>query len=74
MLTKQDITKFRKLYKQEFGVEISEVDAREQGTQLLNLMSVVYKPMTQEESNQINEHSLQTKTFLIERLSNTNNS
>jgi hypothetical protein len=49
VLSDENITKFQALYKSEFGLEISKEDAYEKGVQLLQLMSIVYKPITQEE-------------------------
>jgi len=45
----EDISKFQALYKSVFGVEISREDAYEKSIKLLRLMSIVYKPLTEEE-------------------------
>jgi len=50
-----DILKFQELYKQHFGMEISREDAYEKGLKLARLMSLVYKPMTQEEFDRTQE-------------------
>lgn len=49
MLSKEAIEKFRAIYKQCFGKEISKEEALEKGVKLLRLMSLVYRPMTKEE-------------------------
>jgi len=48
-LTDEHITQFQTLYKERFGAEISREDAHEKGIKLLRLMSLIYKPMTEEE-------------------------
>jgi hypothetical protein len=48
MLSKQAISKFKKIWKSEFGEDISDEHALEQGTNLLNLMRVVYRPIKKE--------------------------
>lgn len=49
MLSENDITKFQEIYRSEFGVVISTEEAREKGTQLLVLMSHIYKPIPEVE-------------------------
>ncbi len=69
MLTETDIEKFQQICKEKFGTEIDPKHAAEQAQALFNVMSVIYKPMTQKEYDQIEEHRKKTKTALIERLS-----
>jgi hypothetical protein len=68
MLTDNDIKKFQKLYKEEFGTNISKEEATEQGLKLVTLMSNVYKPMNQEEFNEVEKHRISTKEDLIKRI------
>lgn len=49
MLSGEQITKFQKIYKEQFGKEISRKDALEQGIKLVRLMEIIYKPITKEE-------------------------
>lgn len=49
MLTKEQIEKFKAIYRKNFNKEISDVDAYEQGIKLITLMNHIYKPMTKEE-------------------------
>ncbi len=44
-LTDKEIEDFQRIYKKEFGVKISKKDALEQGTKLLNLVKVIYRPL-----------------------------
>ncbi len=69
VLSDEDITKFQKLYKEQFGIEISKEDAYEKGIKLLRLMSIVYKPMTEKEYEFIQKHRQETLPLLQDKLS-----
>ena len=45
MLTTQEVTKYQQIYKKVFGEEISEEEARKQGTNLIELYKTVYRPL-----------------------------
>jgi hypothetical protein len=47
MLTDEQIKKFQALYKERFGVEIGEAEAREQGDRLVRLINLITRPGTQ---------------------------
>ncbi len=64
----EDIVKFQTLYKSEFGIEISREDAFEKGIKLLQLMSAVYKPMTEEEYEYIQKHRVDTLPLLQKQI------
>jgi aldehyde:ferredoxin oxidoreductase len=49
MLSDEQITQFKMLYKKHFGEEISQEDARERGEKLIRLLKLVYKPMSKDE-------------------------
>ncbi len=70
VLSDEDIVKFQALYKGEFGMEISREDAYEKGIKLLRLMSVVYKPMTESEYEQIQNHRKNAHQLLTKRITN----
>lgn len=48
MLSRQATDEFKQLCKDEFGVDVSDEFAMEQGVNLLNLMNHVYQPVKQE--------------------------
>ena len=48
-LSDKDIASFQALYKKRFGKDIDKKEALEQGTKLVRLMQLIYKPMTQAE-------------------------
>lgn len=45
MLSDKALQEFRGLYKEEFGKEISDADALEFGTNLLNFFNHIYRPL-----------------------------
>lgn len=45
-LTDDEVLQFQAIYRQQFGKEISQEDARERGIKLVRLFEIVYKPMT----------------------------
>ncbi|MCK9320957.1 MAG: hypothetical protein M0P32_03020 [Bacteroidales bacterium] len=72
MLTDEQIKNFQVIYKKSFGKEISREDAYEKGIKLLNLMSAIYKPMSEEEYQITKKHRRNTLPLLKNRLSNNN--
>ena len=60
MISKEHLEKFKEIYKKEFGKEISDEDALEQGTKLLRLVELIYKPMTVKEYGALQKHREQT--------------
>lgn len=44
-LSKQAIDKFKAIYKEEFGEEISYEEARHKAERLINLLRVIYRPI-----------------------------
>ncbi len=60
MLSDEQITKFRILYRKRFGKNISRELAIEQGTKLIRLVELIYKPITETEYQQLQERRRQT--------------
>jgi len=50
-LSKEAIEEYKKIYKEVEGKEISDEEAREQGTRLINLIKLVYKPDNNKQKN-----------------------
>lgn len=48
MLPKEAIIEYQQIYEAQFGTEISFDEAMRQGTQLINLMRIIYKPIPAE--------------------------
>lgn len=53
MISKENLEKFKKIYRKRFNKEISDQDALESATKLVRLMEIIYKPMTQEEYDKV---------------------
>ncbi len=60
MISKESLEEFKKIYRKQFGKDISDQDALESATKLLNLLRVVYKPMTKEEFSKLEERRKNT--------------
>jgi len=60
MLSDEQIKTYQTLYKNRFGKEISREEAYEQGVKLLRLIEIIYKPMTEEEFQKLQERRKQT--------------
>jgi len=60
MLSNEQITKFQTLYKNRFGKEISQEEAYEKGAKLVRLMKLIYRPMTEEEYQELSERRRKT--------------
>ena len=53
MISKKELKEFKKIYKKSFGEDLSDQDALEKATKLLNLARIVYQPMTKEEYDKV---------------------
>ena len=49
VLSDENIIAFQALYKEHFGKDISKEDAYNQGSKLLKLVSILYRPKTTED-------------------------
>jgi len=55
MLSHEQITNFQALYRKRFGREITREEAYEKGAKLMRLVEIIYKPMTENEYQQVQE-------------------
>ena len=53
MMSEAEIISFQQLYKKHFGREINREDASKLGIQLIRTVELTYKPMTEEEFNEL---------------------
>ena len=60
MLSEDQIRKFQILYKKRFGKEISREEAHEKGAELVRLIELVWKPMTEDEYKRLQERRKET--------------
>lgn len=56
MLSDEQITTYQMLYKNRFGKKISREKACEDGESLIQLMKLIYKPITEAQYQQVHEH------------------
>jgi len=45
ILPKEAVLEYQQIYKDQFGTEISYDEALKQGTELINLLKIVYRPI-----------------------------
>ncbi len=62
MLTQAQIDKFASIYKAHFGKEISREKIIEDGTKLIRLVGLVYKPITEVEYQRLKKRR-QTSSY-----------
>lgn len=60
MLSEQEVKEYMAIYKKIYGKEISYEEAIVQGTKLLRLVKLIYKPMTEQEYNQVRKRRQDT--------------
>lgn len=63
-LSPEQINKFQKIYKDQFGKEISQEEAQEKGLKLLRMFQLIYKPMTEEDFARLQERRKETGDLL----------
>lgn len=54
-LTKDDIEKFKKLYKEHYGEELNDFVAYEAANRLVQMIKLVYKPIPKSQEEQYNK-------------------
>jgi hypothetical protein len=55
VITDKQLAKFKALYKAHFSEDLSPQDALDKAMKLLVMMKIVYKPITVEQYNQVQE-------------------
>ena len=60
MISQEALEKYKTIYRNKFGKDISDQDALEQAIKLLTLVKAVYKPMTVAEYDQIQKRREET--------------
>lgn len=60
MLDDSNVRKFQDIYREQFGKEISQDDARKEGEKLLRLVQLVYKQMSLEEYKKLQQRRKET--------------
>ena len=57
MISNEHIQEFKRLYKNRFGKELTDVEAREKASALVRFLKIIYKPMTKEEFDELARRS-----------------
>lgn len=55
MITAEQLSEFKEIYKKEFKKDISDQEALDKATRLINLMRIIYRPMTKNQYKKYNE-------------------
>jgi len=53
MLTENQTTQFQEIYRKHFGKNVSKEEAQDKGIKLVNLMRVVYSPLSKEKFEEL---------------------
>jgi hypothetical protein len=58
------IEELQQIYRQNYGIELSEDQARERGRNILRLVDMIYEPMTKQEKSDVAERRKETKKII----------
>jgi hypothetical protein len=61
MISNKALEEYKKIYKEEFGVDISDERALEQAINLLTLMKAIYRPITKEDYDNLQKRRKETR-------------
>lgn len=64
-LTKSDIAKFKKLYKEKFDIELDDITARQKLALLVRQMEIVYQPVTKQQVEELRKRDAEDLANLI---------
>ena len=70
VLTDQEIAQFQILYKSRFNREISRAEALEKGMKLVNLIRLIYRPMTETDYQKLQDRRRASDNHLVEGKNN----
>lgn len=60
MISEKALKEFKEIYKKEFNIDLSDQDALEKATKLLNLMKAVYGPMSKGDYEKLQKRKEET--------------
>jgi hypothetical protein len=63
-VSEDKIDKFRELYEEKYGIELSKDEAAEKAANLARLMKAVYRPMKKEEHKKVQERREETEKIV----------
>lgn len=67
MLSKEAVEEFKAIYKKQFKKDLTDQEALEKATSLINLMRIIYKPMTKDEYETVQKRIKELDRLDIER-------
>lgn len=50
MLSEKAVKEYKEIYKQEFGIELSDEEARDEAEKMIRMFRVIYRPIPKEAS------------------------
>lgn len=59
-IPQEHLNKFKKLYKKKFDIELSDSEALSKATDLIRLIEIIYKPMTEAEYEKLQKRRAET--------------
>ncbi len=60
MISKEALEEYKKIYRKEFGKEISDKDALEQAISLLTMVKAIYRPITKDDYDKLQKRRKET--------------
>ena len=62
----EKIEKLQQIYRENYGIWLSERKAREEGQKILEFMEIIYQPVTKEEYEKLQERREETQKTIDE--------
>jgi hypothetical protein len=62
-LTEQQITRFQEIYKARFNKQLNRKEALEKGIKLARMMQIIYRPITKEQYQQLQEEKIKQQVY-----------
>lgn len=61
MISEKALKEYKAIYKKEYGVDLPDEEALEQATKLLNLMKIIYRPISKDNYEKLQKRREETK-------------
>jgi len=61
IISEKALKEYKAIYKKEYGVDLPDEEALEQATKLLNLMKIIYRPISKEDYEKLQKHREEIK-------------
>lgn len=60
-ISEKSLKEYKAIYKKEYGIDLPNEEALEQATKLLNLMKIIYRPISKDDYGKIQKRREETK-------------